>query len=72
MWALATTDTLRDGCLRAANLDDDADTTAAVYGEIAGRTCGEDAIPADRWERLALRDTIERLAHGLLALAEAM
>ena len=51
---------------------DDADTTAAVYGEIAGGTCGVDAIPADRWERLALRDTIERLAHGLLALAEAM
>jgi ADP-ribosylglycohydrolase len=72
LWALWTTDTFRDGCLRAANLGDDADTTAAVYGQLAGAMYGVEAIPREWRERLALRETIERLADGLLALAETM
>jgi ADP-ribosyl-[dinitrogen reductase] hydrolase len=69
LWCLATTETFRDGCLRAANLGDDADTTAAVYGQLAGALYGVDAIPVAWRERLALRETTERLADGLLALA---
>jgi ADP-ribosylglycohydrolase len=71
LWALWTTDTFRDGCLRAANLGDDADTTAAVYGQLAGAIYGVDAIPPEWRERLALRATIELLADRLIALAEA-
>ena len=44
----------------------------APRGEIAGRIYGVDPIPADWCESLALRHTFERLADGLLALAEAM
>jgi ADP-ribosyl-[dinitrogen reductase] hydrolase len=36
MWAFSTTGDFREGCLAAANLGDDADTTAAVYGQLAG------------------------------------
>jgi ADP-ribosylglycohydrolase len=70
LWAFATTDDFRSGCLAAANLGDDADTTAAVYGQLAGAVYGVDAVPPEWRERLARRDTIERLADGLLALAE--
>ena len=41
--------------LRAANLGDDADTTAAVCGQIAGAHYGESGIPAHWLERLTMR-----------------
>jgi ADP-ribosyl-[dinitrogen reductase] hydrolase len=31
--------------LKAVNLGDDADTTAAICGQIAGAFCGESGIP---------------------------
>jgi ADP-ribosylglycohydrolase len=65
LWAFARSDNFREGCLLATNLGDDADTTAAIYGQIAGAYYGEDAIPAEWREKLALRDTIERLADQL-------
>ena len=47
------------------NLGDDADTTGAVYGQLAGALYGEAAIP-ERWrEQLALRGTIELFADSL-------
>ena len=66
LWAFAKSTTFADGALLAVNLGDDADTTGAVYGQLAGAFYGVDAIPA-RWrQRLAARDTLERLADGLL------
>jgi ADP-ribosylglycohydrolase len=35
------------GALLAANLGDDADTTAAIYGQIAGAYCGDERIPRE-------------------------
>ena len=49
----------------AVNLGDDADTTGAVYGQLAGAFYGEDQIPELWREKLALRSTIESLADGL-------
>jgi ADP-ribosylglycohydrolase len=72
LWAFHRTDSFRDGCLLAANLGDDADTTAAVYGQLAGAYYGETGIPAEWRARLALRDTIERFADGLLELADEL
>jgi ADP-ribosyl-[dinitrogen reductase] hydrolase len=66
LWAFYHSDNFRDGCLLAANLGDDADTTAAIYGQIAGATYGESGIPAPWLEKLAMRDTIETLADQLL------
>jgi ADP-ribosyl-[dinitrogen reductase] hydrolase len=53
------------------NLGDDADTTAAVYGQLAGAIYSEDAIPS-RWrDKLALRSRIEQFAEDLHARATA-
>ena len=69
LWAFATTDDFRSGALAAVNLGDDADTTGAVYGQLAGACYGEDAIPPEWRERLALREQIESLAGRLYELA---
>ena len=63
-------DRYRDGALLAVNLGDDADTTGAVYGQIAGVFYGYDGIP-QRWrEAIAKQDLILRLADGLQEQAE--
>ena len=67
LWAFSKADDFEKGCLLAVNLGDDADTTGAVYGQIAGAYFGMDGIPL-RWrERLVLDDTIVRFADALLA-----
>ncbi len=71
LWAFARSESFAEGCLLAVNLGEDADTTAAVYGQIAGAYYGEGGIPAHWRERLALRETIEMFADGLLVLAAA-
>jgi len=71
LWAFAGADSFEEAILRAVNLGEDADTTGAITGQLAGAYWGEDGIPR-RWrERLALRDVIERLADDLLAAAVA-
>ena len=70
LWAFYHSDNFRDGCLMAANLGDDADTTATVYGQLAGAFYGEQAIPTTWREKLALRPTIESLADQLFALSQ--
>jgi hypothetical protein len=69
LWAFYRTQDFRSGCLLAANLGDDADTTAAIYGQIAGAFYGEAGIPAEWLEKLAMRATIENLAGRLFELA---
>jgi ADP-ribosyl-[dinitrogen reductase] hydrolase len=49
-------------------LGDDADTTAAVCGQLAGAFYGEADIPQAWRERLTMRDEISRLADRLLRL----
>lgn len=67
LWAFRRGDTFGDGCLLAANLGDDADTTAAIYGQIAGAHYGVGGIPADWVSKLAMREAIESLADRLHA-----
>ena len=69
LWAFYHTSTFRDGCLLAANLGEDADTTAAVYGQLAGAFYGEEGIPAEWRARLALWALIESYAEQLYTLA---
>jgi ADP-ribosyl-[dinitrogen reductase] hydrolase len=69
LWAFHRADTFRDGALLAVNLGDDADTTGAVYGQIAGAYYGEEGIPAEWRAKLAMRETIEGLADRLYELA---
>jgi ADP-ribosyl-[dinitrogen reductase] hydrolase len=60
------------GCLLgllAVNLGEDADTTGAVYGQIAGAHYGEEGIP-ERWrQRLAHRELILSMADQLHELS---
>jgi ADP-ribosyl-[dinitrogen reductase] hydrolase len=69
LWAFYRSDSFREGCLLAVNLGEDADTTAAVYGQLAGAFYGEAAIPAGWRARLAKRELIESLADALYDLA---
>jgi ADP-ribosyl-[dinitrogen reductase] hydrolase len=71
LWAFQRSSNFREGCLLAVNLGDDADTTGAVYGQLAGAFYGEAAIPQQWRERLAERATIEALADGLLHMERA-
>jgi len=66
LWSFATTDSFRDAVLRAVNLGDDADTTAAVCGQLAGAFYGESGIPPEWLTCLALAATIRGYADGLM------
>jgi ADP-ribosyl-[dinitrogen reductase] hydrolase len=66
LWAFARATSLRDALLRAVNLGDDADTTGAVCGQMAGALWGESGIPEELRSGLAGRDLLERALHGLL------
>lgn len=69
LWAFAKTDNFRDGALLAVNLGDDADTTGAVYGQIAGAVYGEDGIPPEWRAKIVLREQIRSWANTLEQLA---
>ncbi|MBT3341381.1 MAG: ADP-ribosylglycohydrolase family protein [Gemmatimonadetes bacterium] len=69
LWAFAASDSFEQGALLAVNLGDDADTTGAVYGQIAGAYCGVDGIPARWLLMLSLREKIEEMALGLMQAA---
>jgi ADP-ribosyl-[dinitrogen reductase] hydrolase len=71
LWAFHKSDDFRTGALLAVNLGDDADTTGAVFGQIAGAFYGEDGIPAEWHAKLAMRDLIERRTDELFDLAES-
>ena len=36
LWAFHKSDCFEDGCLLAVNLGDDAETTGAIFGQLAG------------------------------------
>jgi ADP-ribosylglycohydrolase len=72
LWAFYHHDDFRSGCLAAANLGDDADTTAAIFGQLAGAYHGESGIPREWLARLAHKDWIVPLAEKLLELARVV
>lgn len=59
IWCVATSSDFRGAVLRAANLRDDSDTTAAIAGQLAGALYGLKGIPAEWLDRLAWRTRIE-------------
>jgi ADP-ribosyl-[dinitrogen reductase] hydrolase len=70
LWAFYHNRSYREGCLLAVNLGDDADTTGAIYGQLADALYGEAGIPADWLAKLAAADLIGHLAGQLYELAE--
>jgi ADP-ribosyl-[dinitrogen reductase] hydrolase len=67
LWSFFRTDSFADAVLTAANLGDDADTTAAICGQIAGAYYGAHGIPAVWLQRLSMREEIMALADRLAA-----
>lgn len=65
LWCFWTTDSFEAAILQAANLGDDADTTAAICGQIAGAYYGESGIPPHWLDRLAWREEIRALSDRL-------
>ena len=65
LWAFYHSRNFRDGCLLAANLGDDADTTAAVFGQIAGAYYGASGIPHAWRTQVTMHDEIVLLAEQL-------
>jgi ADP-ribosylglycohydrolase len=70
LWAVARGEDFRAGALLAVNLGDDADTTGAIYGQLAGAHYGFDGIPAHWVAALAKRDQIQQLASRLITEEE--
>jgi ADP-ribosyl-[dinitrogen reductase] hydrolase len=67
LWCFWKTTTFEKAVLEAANLGGDADTIAAICGQIAGAFYGAAAIP-ERWlARLAMRRDITKIADLLHA-----
>jgi ADP-ribosyl-[dinitrogen reductase] hydrolase len=65
LWCFLHSDSFEAAILKAVNLGDDADTTGAVCGQVAGAFYGASGIP-QRWlERLAMRREITELADRL-------
>jgi ADP-ribosylglycohydrolase len=59
LWAFRDAEDFQDAVLKAVNLGDDADTTGAICGQLAGAYWGELGIPVEWREELARSDMIE-------------
>ena len=65
LWAFHRSDGFSEGALLAVNLGDDADTTGAIYGQIAGAHHGAQTIPATWRDKLTMAAEITSLADNL-------
>lgn len=65
LYCLLTTGSYREAVLKAVNLGEDTDTTAAVTGGLAGLLYGVENIPGQWLLQLARHDDIEDLAERL-------
>lgn len=70
LWCFYTTDNFSGAVLAAANLGDDADTTAAITGQIAGAFYGEAGIPAAWLAKVVMAQEIGMMAEQLLTAGE--
>jgi ADP-ribosyl-[dinitrogen reductase] hydrolase len=69
LWAFHDATDFREAVLRAVNLGDDADTTGAVCGQLAGACWGDTGIPPEWRNGLARR---ERISAAVDRLAESV
>ena len=69
LWAFWHSTTFEEGLLMAVNLGDDADTTGAIYGQLAGSFYGYEGIPEKWIAELHQSDMIIHMAMGLSRLS---
>jgi len=65
LWCFYNSSSFKEAILKATNLGNDADTTAAICGQIAGAYYGYAAIPESWRKALAKRELIEDYADKL-------
>jgi ADP-ribosyl-[dinitrogen reductase] hydrolase len=70
LWCFHTTGSFQEAVIEAVNLGDDADTTGAITGQLAGAFYGVSQIPQPWLRRLAMRDFIDSTASGLFKQAK--
>lgn len=70
LWCFARHNSFEAAVLEAANLGDDADTTAAITGQIAGAFWGRGGIPAHWLAKLHQEQDIRGLALSLHQLSD--
>lgn len=70
LWCFSVTNTFEEAVLAATTLGDDADTTAAVCGQIAGAFYGAGGIPSAWLQRLAMVDFLRDMSDRLQAAAD--
>ena len=69
LWAFHNSLSFESGCLLAVNLGDDADTTGAVYGQLAGAYYGASGIPRTWVNALAKKGLLESHSRALHKLS---
>ena len=67
LWCFWHSGSFAEGALLAANLGDDADTVAAIYGQLAGAFYGYDAIPREWCNTVAWRSVLDSRARLLIS-----
>ncbi|WP_231506248.1 ADP-ribosylglycohydrolase family protein [Paenibacillus sp. UNC451MF] len=72
LWAFYHSTSFEEGCLMAVNLGDDADTTGAIYGQLAGAYYGVNRIPSHWLSKLTMKSYIEQMASGLMQASEEL
>jgi ADP-ribosyl-[dinitrogen reductase] hydrolase len=70
LWAFNEGNDYKESVLLAVNLGNDADTTAAICGQLAGAFYGYSGIPDDWLDKVFMRKEITRLADQLLDFSE--
>lgn len=65
LWSVGRTTTFADAVLTAANLGQDADTTAAIAGQLAGALAGVSRLPQTWLAKLAWHERLRRAAETL-------
>lgn len=65
LWAFYHSHNFRHGCLMAVNLGEDADTTGAIYGQIAGAYYGLQEIPEEWLDKIYHKDLLMQYAEQL-------
>jgi len=66
LWAFQAAETFEEAVLKAVNLGDDADTTGAICGQLAGAYWGESEIPQSLRSGLARADLLETALSGIV------
>ena len=66
LWAFHGADTFKEAVLKAVNLGDDADTTGAICGQLAGAYWGESGISESLRAGLARMDMLETALEGIV------